>query len=89
MLEANRERDLADSLAEYSRVRKPDMDALRHFDTISSRIWGGQLLIEWQSPDAAIVCHLTSSNSSAVSWASKRCAGCLGKNSRRLPSITG
>jgi hypothetical protein len=41
VLKENREKDLEHSLAEYNRMRKPDMDALRHFDTISSRIWGG------------------------------------------------
>ena len=42
VLEETRDKDLADSPAEFNRVREPDMDALRHFDTISSRIWGGQ-----------------------------------------------
>ena len=41
MLEVNRDKDLAFALAEYNRVRKPEMDALRYLDTISGRIWGG------------------------------------------------
>jgi hypothetical protein len=41
VLEVNRDKDLAFALAEYNRVRKPDMDALRYLDTISGRIWGG------------------------------------------------
>ena len=41
MLEVNKDKDLAFALAEYNRVRKPDMDALRYLDTISGRIWGG------------------------------------------------
>lgn len=39
----NRDKDMAFALAEYNRVRKPDMDALRYLDTISGRIWGGAL----------------------------------------------
>ena len=41
VLEVNRDKDLAFALAEYNRVRKPEMDALRYLDTISGRIWGG------------------------------------------------
>jgi hypothetical protein len=43
VLEVNKDKDIAFSLAEYNRVRKPDMDALRYLDTISGRIWGGAL----------------------------------------------
>ncbi len=34
-------KDLPFALAEYDRVRKPDMQALRYLDSISGRIWGG------------------------------------------------
>lgn len=34
-------KDQVFALAEYDRVRKPDMQALRHLDSISGRIWGG------------------------------------------------
>ena len=51
VLEVNKDKDLAFSLAEYNRVRKPDMDALRYLDTISGRIWGGaQLEYEIRTP---------------------------------------
>lgn len=42
VLDVNRDKDLAFSLSEYNRVRKPDMDALRYLDSISGRIWGGE-----------------------------------------------
>jgi hypothetical protein len=42
VLDVNKDKELAFSLSEYNRVRKPDMDALRYLDTISGRIWGGE-----------------------------------------------
>ena len=72
VLEENRRKDLADSLAEYNRVRKPDMDALRHFDTISSRIWGGESLIH---SDKALIhgLHAASPPAAAAPWTAVRC----------------
>jgi hypothetical protein len=72
VLEENRGKDLAESLAEYNRVRKPDMDALRHFDTISTRIWGGKLVFHRESPLTHRL-HATSSPAAAAPWAAVRC----------------
>lgn len=49
VLEEGKDRPLAVSLAEYNRVRKPDMDALHGLDTISSRIWGGMYRLSMHS----------------------------------------
>ena len=72
VLEENRGKDLAESLAEYNRVRKPDMDALRHFDTISTRIWGGKLVFHRESPLTHRL-HATSPPAAAAPWAAVRC----------------
>lgn len=42
VLDVNKHKDIAFSLSEFHRVRKPDMDALRYLDSISGRIWGGK-----------------------------------------------
>jgi hypothetical protein len=58
VLEQNEGKGLADSLAEFNHVRKPDMDALRRFDTISSRIWGGQSPLHSDSK-TSVACNHT------------------------------